>query len=268
MLERERQRLILKRVEDRAIVAVAELVDLLGASEATVRRDILAMSERGELRRVRGGAEAINPRHKTVLAGAPFELSLGICTTQKRAIAQAAAALVRDGDSIIIGGGTTTYCMAEFLEGRELDILTNSFPMAAKLAHSSHVRLTLPGGMLFRQHGIVLSPFEHDAIGSFWGSKLFTGCHGLNRFGMMETEPLIVQAERKLLARADELVVMADSRKLRQRSAMVVAGLERITCLVTDEGARDDELEPLRNAGVRVIVAETPESETEAEEVA
>ena len=268
MLERERHRLILKRVEERAIVAVGELVELLGASEATVRRDIMAMAGRGEIRRVRGGAEAVHPRHRTVLAGAPFELSMGIRVAQKRAIAQAAAALIEDGDSIIINGGTTTYRLAEFLEGRDLDILTNSFPIAAKLAHSSHVRLTLPGGTLFRQHGIVLSPFEHDAIGTFWGSKLFTGCHGLNRLGMMETEPLIVQAERKLLARADDLVVMADSRKLRQRSAMVVAGLDRIACLVTDDGAREDELEPLRSAGVRVVVAEVPQSEIETEEVA
>ena len=268
MLERERHRLIAKRVEERAVVSVAELVDLLGASEATVRRDILAMAERGEIRRVRGGAEAVYPRHRTVLAGAPFEMSLGLRAPQKRAIAEAAAKLIGDGDSVIINGGTTTYRLVEFLQDRSLDILTNSFPIAARLAHSTHVRLTLPGGTLFRQLGIVLSPFEHDAIGTFWASKLLTGCHGLNRLGMMETEPLIVQAERKLLARADELVVMADSQKLRQRSAMVVAGLDRIGTVITDDGAREEELEPLRAAGLRVIVAEVSRDEAEADEVA
>ena len=84
---------------------------------------------------------------------------------------------------------------------------------------------------------------------------------------MMETEPLIVQAERKLLARADKLVVLADSRKLRQRSAMVVAGLDRIASVITDDGAREDELEPLRAAGVEVIVARAIPEE-DAEEVA
>jgi DeoR family transcriptional regulator, ulaG and ulaABCDEF operon transcriptional repressor len=267
VLERERHRLILKRVEERAIVAVGELVELLGASEATVRRDILAMAGRGEIRRVRGGVEAIHPRHKTVLAGAPFELSLNVRLAQKRAIAEAAAGLIEDGDSVIINGGTTTYRLVEFLEERDLDVLTNSFPIAARLALSDRVRLTVPGGTLFRQHGIVLSPFEHDAISTFWASKLFTGCYGLNRLGMMETEPLIVQAERKLLARADRLVVLADSRKLRQRSAMVVAGLDRIATVITDDGAREDELEPLRAAGVDVIVARAI-AEEDAEEVA
>ncbi len=67
MLETERHRIIRGLVEDRSVVAIAELVDLLEASEATIRRDIAAMADRGEVRRVRGGAEAIHPRHQNSL---------------------------------------------------------------------------------------------------------------------------------------------------------------------------------------------------------
>ena len=82
---------------------------------------------------------------------------------------------------------------------------------------------------------------------------MFIGCFGLNSFGMMETDPLIVQAEMKLLECAERLVIMADSRKLRQRSAMVVVPLARIATVITDAGAAEEELQMLRDAGVTVI---------------
>jgi DeoR family ulaG and ulaABCDEF operon transcriptional repressor len=69
----------------------------------------------------------------------------------------------------------------------------------------------------------------------------------------MEADPLIVQSETKLLKRAEQLVVLADSRKFRQRSSMIVAGIERISTLITDQGATEEELDPFRRANIRVI---------------
>jgi DeoR family ulaG and ulaABCDEF operon transcriptional repressor len=174
---------------------------------------------------------------------------------QTRAPARAAAALIEPGESIIINGGTTTFALVEFLENSELDILTNSFPIAAKLFSTSRNRITLPGGTIFREQNIVLSPFENDTIESFWGNKLFVGCYGLNRFGMMEADPLIVQAQTKLLKRSEHVIVMADSSKLRRKSAMIVAGLDRINTIVTDDGAKHEELEEFRSAGIKVVIA-------------
>jgi DeoR family ulaG and ulaABCDEF operon transcriptional repressor len=262
MLEKERHNLILKLVEERSIVSVGDLLDLLGASEATIRRDINALAEQGEVKRIRGGAEAVRPRHQPHLVGMPFAMSQDVSVPQKRAIARAAAALIAPGESIIINGGTTTYALVEFLENSDLDILTNSFPIAAKLLATSRNRITLPGGTIFREQNIVLSPFENDTVASFWGNKLFVGCYGLNRFGMMEADPLIVQAQTKLLKRSEHVIVMADSSKLRRKSAMIVVGLDRINTIVTDDGARPEELEDFRAAGINVIVAKVlPEDE-------
>jgi DeoR family ulaG and ulaABCDEF operon transcriptional repressor len=261
MLESERHRLILKLVQERSAASVIDLVDLLGASEATIRRDINAMAERGEVRRIRGGAESVNARHQAHLVGMPFSLSQEINVPQKRAIARTAAGLIAKDESIIINGGTTTFALVEFLADHDLDVLTNSFPIAAKLLATSRNRITLPGGAIYREQSIVLSPFKNDSIENFWAKKLFTGCYGLNRFGMMETDPLIVQAETKLLQRAEELVVLADSSKLRQQSAMIVVGLNRITTLVTDDAARAEELEVFKSAGIKVIVAQVAQSD-------
>lgn len=264
MLERERHRLILRLVEERSVVAIGDLVELLDASEATIRRDIIAMAERGEIRRVRGGAEAMRPRHEAHLVGTPFAISRSIRGLQKRAIGRAAAALVVQGESIIINGGSTTYALAEFLPERGLDILTNSFPIAARLIEGGRNRVTLPGGTVFREQSIILCPFEDDATRHFWGSTLFTGCYGINRFGMMETDPLIVQAQARLMQRAERLVVMADSSKLSRSSSMIVAPLDRVSVLVTDDGAPADALEPLRAAGITVVVAPVEAEGSEA----
>ena len=195
----------------------------LGASEATVRRDVNALADAGRLRRVHGGAESLQPRHESHLAGVPFVMNRSVAAEQKRAIAKAAAALIEDGESIIINGGTTTFALVEFLADRSLDVLTNSLPIVNQL--------------------------------------LATGCYGLNRFGVMESDPLIVQAHGKLLRRAEELVVLADSRKFRQRSPMIVAGLDRITTLITDDGATEEELAVFRDAGVRVITVPAREAD-------
>ncbi len=264
MLEAERHRLIGKFLQERSVISVSDLVEILGASEATVRRDINAMADLGLIRRIRGGAEALTPRHEPHLVGVPFSLNQGIGAPQKRAIAHAAAGLIADGECIIINGGTTTYAMVEFLADRSLDILTNSIPIVTRLLTTSRNRVTLPGGTIYREQNIVLSPYENDAIGHFWAQKLFTGCFGLNRFGLMEADPLIVQAEAKLLNRAEELIVLADSRKLRQRSSMIVAPIERMSTLVTDAGASDEELEPFRRAGVRVITVDADAEDEDA----
>ncbi|EKM98561.1 MULTISPECIES: DeoR/GlpR family DNA-binding transcription regulator [Acidocella] len=256
MLERERHHLIRKLVEDRSVVAVADLVELLGASEATIRRDIGAMADRGELRRVRGGAEALRPRHQPQLGAAHFSAEEPVALAEKQAIAKAAAAMLEDGDSVVINGGTTTYRLAGFLAERRLDVLTNSFPLAASLMRSPKLRVTIPGGTIYPQQNIVLSPFGHDMMKHFCGRLLFTGCHGLNGFGLMETDPLIAQSLMSLLGCAETLVVLADSRKLRQRSSMIVAPLSRITTVITDRGATAEELDMLRAAGVETIVVD------------
>ncbi len=265
MIEAERHRLIKRLVDERSIVSLVDLVELLGASEATVRRDIGALAGRGEITRIRGGAQSVHPRHEAHLVGSPFKLSQGVAVPEKRAIARAAAKLIEPGDSIIISGGTTTYGLVEFLPPEGLDVLTNSIPIVTKLLATSRNRVTVPGGTIYREQSIVLSPFEEDATNHFSAKTLFTGCFGVNKFGVMEADPLIVQSQVRLLRRCEQLVVMADWRKLRQRSSIVVASLERVTVLVTDENTPDKDLEALRLAGVRIVRAQLDPADNQVE---
>lgn len=257
MHETERHRVILAAVQSRPVATVTELVDITGTSEATIRRDIAALHVRGELRRVRGGAEAVNPPEQGGLMGRPFSVNETINMAQKRAIARVAAEMCKDGEPIIINGGTTTYQMVHHLTARRLSVFTNSFAIAEFLLHNSRNSVVIPGGTVYREQNVILSPFGGVVASHFFARKMFIGCQGIGRHGLMETDPMIVQSELGLIGQADELIVLADSSKFSGRSSLILCGLDRIAAVITDSGIRDEDRQMLETAGVRLIVAET-----------
>jgi DeoR family transcriptional regulator, ulaG and ulaABCDEF operon transcriptional repressor len=257
MHEKERHRIILSSVQEKPVVTVQELVDLTEASEATIRRDIAALHLQKRLRRVRGGAEGITPPQFVGLAGRPFRVNETINVVQKRAIAREAVKLCKDGEAIIINGGTTTWQMVNFLHSHRLQVFTNSFPIAEHLLHHSKNTVMVSGGMIYREQNIILSPFDNDVTRNFYAQKMFMGAQGLGPLGLMEGDPLLIQAEQKLINQADELVVLIDSSKFRQRSSLILCGLDRISTVITDDGVAESDARMLENAGVTLIVAET-----------
>lgn len=255
MHEKERHRIILSAVQEKPVATVQELVELTSSSEATIRRDIAALHVQKRLRRVRGGAEALNPPHIVGLAGRPFSVSETMHAVQKRAIAREAVSLCEDGEPIIINGGTTTYQMVHFLASRRMPIFTNSFPIAEHLLKHSRNTVMLSGGTIYREQNIILSPFENDVTRNFYARRMFMGAKGLGPLGLMEGDPLLIQAEQKLIDQAEELVVLIDSSKFRQRSSLILCGLSRISTVITDEGVEDREAGMLEAAGVTLVVA-------------
>ena len=238
------------------MATVAELVALTDASEATIRRDIASLHVTKKLRRVRGGAEAMTPPTQGPLAGRPFSVNENMDIVQKRAIAREAVALCSDGDDVIINGGTTTYQMVHLLSNLRMQIFTNSFPIAEHLLHHSKNQLTLPGGTLYREQNIILSPFENDVAANFCAVRMFMGAHSVGRLGLMESDPLLIQSEQKLMNQADELIVLADASKFKRRSSLLICPLKRIDVLITDERIDKASMSMLEDAGIRIIIAE------------
>lgn len=256
MHERERQRIILSAVQEKPVATVAELVALTDASEATIRRDIAALHLSKQLRRVRGGAEALLPPTHGPLGGRPFSVNQNMNVLEKRAIAREAVALCHDGDDVIINGGTSTYQMVHLLANHRMQIFTNSFPIAEHLLHHSKNQITLPGGTLYREQNIILSPFENDVTNNFCASRMFMGAHSVGRLGLMESDPMVIQSEQKLMGQADELIVLADSSKFKRRSSLLICSLDRIDTLITDDRIDQESLSMLEEANVQVIVAD------------
>ena len=263
MHETERHRIILSAVQDRPVVTVVDLCNLTGVSEATIRRDIATLHMQKKLRRVRGGAEAISPPQFVGLAGRPFAVNETMRIKDKQAIARAAADLCEDGDPIIINGGTTTFQMVHPLASRRLQVFTNSFPIAEHLLKHSKNTIMLSGGAIYREQNIILSPFDNDVTRNFYARRMFMGAQGIGPLGLMEADPLLIQAEQKLIGQADELVVLVDSSKFEQRSSLVLCPLSRITTVITDEGITDKAAAMLEAADITLIVAQSGSSQAE-----
>ncbi|MFK8076605.1 MAG: DeoR/GlpR family DNA-binding transcription regulator [Granulosicoccus sp.] len=257
MHELERQKIILSAVQEKPVATVLELVALTNSSEATIRRDIASLHMSKQLKRVRGGAEALLPPTHSPLAGRPFSVNRSRNVPEKQAIAREAVALCEDGDDVIINGGTSTYQMVHLLINKRMQIFTNSFPIAEHLLQHSKNQLTLPGGTIHREQNIILSPFENDVTKNFCASRMFMGAHSIGRLGLMESDPLVIQSEQKLMGQADEIVVLADSSKFKRRSSLLICPLERINILITDNRIEDTSVNMLESAGVKVIIANT-----------
>lgn len=257
MHESERHRIILSAVEGRPVASVTDLVTLTGASEATIRRDIATLHVQKKLRRVRGGAESVAPPSYVGINARPFAVNEGIRLAEKRAIARAAVDLCADGDAIIINGGTTTFQMVHPLTARRCQVFTNSFPIAEHLLKHSRNTVLLPAGAIYREQNIILSPFDEDGSRHFHARRMFMGCRGLGPLGLMEGDPLLVQAEQKLIGQADELMVLADSTKFAARSSLLLCPLRRIHTVITDDGITDRDAAMLQAADIRLIVAQT-----------
>jgi DeoR family ulaG and ulaABCDEF operon transcriptional repressor len=252
----QRQKRIEALLAERQFVTSGELAADLSASPATVRRDVAALAAAGRLRRVRGGAEAVaGPTRPTVLRTPDFEATRRQNLAAKRAIARAAAALCEPGESVIVNGGTTTYCLGEFIAEMGLQVLTNSFALAACLAGRGNCRVVLPGGDIYREQSLVVSPYESDTvIDNFFATKYFIGARAIRPQGLVEGDPLLLKAEQQLLKRAERVIALVDGSKFAPRGSFILCPLSRLDLVVTDSSAPAEALAMLADAGVATKV--------------
>ncbi len=255
MYESERHRIILSAIQEKPVVTVQDIAELTDASEATIRRDIASLHVQGKLRRVRGGAEAVHPPQLGNLAARPFRVSESVNIDKKRTIARKAVDLCEEGDAIIINGGTTTFQMVHYMSARRLQVMTNSFAIAEHLVKHSKCNVSVPGGAIYRDQSLILSPFENDAIRNFYARRIFIGAQGVGALGIMESDAMVIQSEQKLMRQAEELIVMVDSSKFRKRSSLILTPLDTVSTIITDEDISDEAARMVEAAGVTLVIA-------------
>jgi DeoR family transcriptional regulator, ulaG and ulaABCDEF operon transcriptional repressor len=257
----ERERLILDLIETRGLVRFRDLAERLDDSPATIRRDLERLAGDGRLERVHGGvrpvaraaANALVPGFH--LAGVPFHENIGRNRAQKEAIGRAAAARCTAGEGVMIDGGSTTLQMCPHLAGFGLSVLTNSLHIVSALINQPGTRVLVPSGAVFPEQSIILAVFGDDGMPRFHAPKLFMGAAALGPAGLMQADPVLVAAERRLIERAETIVVLADSSKFAESSGHVVCDLDAIDVLVTDDGITDRTAALFEAAGITLIVA-------------
>jgi DeoR family transcriptional regulator, ulaG and ulaABCDEF operon transcriptional repressor len=254
MHAQEREALIFRAMQASGFVSYRDLEAQMAVSPATIRRDLARLEDAGQIVRVHGGAKLAERTNR--LAGTPFDQSITRNLAAKQAIGRAAAALCEPGEGVMIDGGTTTLQMCQHLEGLGLQVLTNSLHIVQALLPQARTRILVPSGAVFREQNIILAPAGEHSMPRFHAPKLFMGAAAVGPQGVMQTDVILVAAERRLIEMAEQLVLLVDSSKFASSSGAIVCGLDEVDVLITDEGIAPDMAKGIEAAGVRLIVAQ------------
>lgn len=253
MHEEQRQREIIRIVEDKRYASVSDLVKLLRVSEATIRRDLRQLGADRQVRRTRGGAVAVELHEPALLWGQPsHEAERDRHIAAKRAIARKAASMCRPGLSVIIGSGTTTAEMAPFLPTEGLQILTGSLPLLEVLSRQTRNRVVVPGGEIAREQRVILASNRDPALRGHYAAVAYLGVQGIGPRGFMQTDRQLIKAQRQYVDLAERVVVLADSSKFSAEGRLPLCGLDEVDLVITDSDASPTQISMLRDARVEV----------------
>jgi DeoR/GlpR family transcriptional regulator of sugar metabolism len=258
MLAVERRRRIAESIRARGVISVTEMAEELGTSEFTLRRDLRVMADEGLLVRTHGGAVVPGG-----LAHEPsYSEKANQAAAEKAAIARLAAGMIRPGDSVVLGPGTTTLALARLLvDCPELTVVTNSLLVAEALMPATRVEVILTGGTLRRAIHALVGPATEESLRMLRASQAFISGNGLTaERGLSTPSPLVAAADRALAAAAQQIVVLADHTKVGHETMCLTVPLDRFSTLITDAGADPHQLDAIRESGVSVLVADVDEA--------
>ncbi|GAA1818109.1 DeoR/GlpR family DNA-binding transcription regulator [Nesterenkonia flava] len=247
----ERHRRILALVDAAEFVSVAELVAEVGASEATLRRDLSDLDAQGLLRRVHGGARPAQLRG----FGQPFAARTSVNQEGKRRIAASAAALLSPGEAVVLDSGTTALETARSLTQMQLRVVPLCLPGLSALTAGDTVSITTPGGDLRVDEQAFTGPLTQRTLSSLrFDTALITPCavslhSGATAFDL--DDAAVKQAAMDSSARR---ILLCDATKWGRTAFAAVAPLERFDALVTDRELSGEERAQLADAGVEVHI--------------
>ena len=247
----ERMEHVLRLLETRDYVQVAELSQAFAVSEVTVRSDLTELARQGLVARIRGGVRALQHGQSEV----GFDLRLRLEVDRKRAIARAAAAMVNEGEAVALDASTTAYYLAlELRSKRELVVVTNGLLVATALADAPGITVLVTGGMLRLSAMSLVGDFGADVLRTTRINKGFLGARGLSLSrGLMDLNPDEVRIKQEMADACEQVYGIFDGTKWHRSALLAFISVEELAGIVTDSSAPTIEVEAWRAAGVNVI---------------
>lgn len=262
MLACERQAIIIDHLREHRVVKIADIAKQFGVSTLTARRDLDVLQDQKIVRRIYGGA---------ILTVEPEELSGSIMPVlqdeqsnqqqrTKQAIAKAAAALVKEGDTLMMGTGTTIYEVARNLRGfSNLTIITGSLSIINELSDTSNT-IYIIGGVLEPNEYYINCQGDYSMQRGFCANKCFISCDGVTvKHGVTAYYPPSTRSGHVSMEQSNQTIVVCGSEKIGRDGASITCRLDEVDILVTDEGLPADQREGIRKAGVELILVPVAE---------
>ncbi len=248
---------VLETVRRRQFASVADLTATFGVSEVTIRNDLDALAEQGQLQRVRGGAV-----HGVTGSLEPsYEQAQEARAAEKALIGAAAAALIESGQTVLLDVGTTLAAVARAIVARvdlnDVTIFTNGLQVALTLEPAiPRLSVLLTGGTLRRLQHSLVNPFGTAILEQVHAHLAILGCHGVDpQAGVTNSSVAEAEIKRFLLKTARRRVLVADGSKVGEVSLVHAYPVDDLDLLITDASADPAVLAAIREHGVEVRVA-------------
>jgi DeoR/GlpR family transcriptional regulator of sugar metabolism len=251
MLTTHRKKILLERLARDGQIVAKTLSTELGLSEDTIRRDLRELASEGKLQRVHGGALPASPAVGDIVTRAH------IATVDKQALGRAGAAMLQDGQVVLIDGGTTAMQVARHLsEDLRATFITHSPQVALELATKPHIEIIMLGGRLFRHSMVNVGSSVIEAVQQLRADIYFMGVTGVHATAGLSTGDYEEAATKRALhSRASETVVLASSEKLGTASSFMIAPLDEIATLVVPANTPSSVTADLQTSGVHLVYA-------------
>jgi|WetSurMetagenome_2_1015567.scaffolds.fasta_scaffold107005_2 DeoR/GlpR family transcriptional regulator of sugar metabolism len=249
----ERHIRILKLLDSHGQVTVPEISHIFSISEVTVRRDLEEMDLHGFLRRTHGGAVPLGPGQTEPQVLERYKEN----GFEKQRIGHAAAASLREHETIFLGSGTTVLEMAKQIPAdMHLTVITNSLPITNELAGRHHINLIIIGGMFRKDELAFVGYMAEQSLHEFRADRVFMGIrsihiqHGLTNEYFPEST-----IDRFLFSFASKVVVLADHTKFERVSPVFVAPVTAAQEIITDTGVSEEQIAAYRALGLQITLA-------------
>lgn len=249
MLKEERFHYILNKLHTNQKVLSSELSAELNVSEDTIRRDLNELSQNGRLRKVHGGALPPSP------ALPSYKERESYAQQSKVEIAQKAVKLIKDGQIVILDGGTTTLQIAHLLPAQlRITVFTNSLPIALLLAEHPQVEVIVAGGKFYKRSQVTMGLETIETFRNVRADICFLGICSIHyEIGLSVPEREEAQVKRSMIAASAQVVALATTEKMGTAEAYVVEGLQALDVLITDMAPGNEILNLYRDKGVEVL---------------
>ncbi|WP_372719636.1 DeoR/GlpR family DNA-binding transcription regulator [Novipirellula sp.] len=251
MTTKSRRDRLRELIQTRGFAALGELAETLEVSESTIRRDLEELEKAGDARRTHGGVFWTG---KTATMRV-FGNRRDTMWPAKSAIGLVAAELIDDHDTILLDGGSTTYELARHLVKRPLQVVTNSLPVAHLLSSSESIDLIMIGGCVRGRTAVAIGPMADSMLHTLNVGKAFLSVAGINERGYFNSDMMLVESEKAMIAAADQSIVVTDSSKFGKVSLSRLCGLNEVNAVVTDSGIDSEWKERLETSGVGLVLA-------------
>lgn len=255
MLKTKRIERIQEYILEHETVSLDELTTVFNVSKNTIRRDVQQLVERGKIKKVYGGV-AVNDVNDAHAPLESFNKRQTRNQEQKETIAKAAADLVEDGDIIYIDSGTTTLEMVEYLQTKQVTVITNNLDFITHALPYPNLNVISTGGVVNRETKSFVSFKNTDLLKAYNINKAFMASTGISiTNGVTHSSPLESEIKQAVVKRSSKVYLMVDQHKFDKYALITYCGLNEIDYIITDTNPSENYQEYAKNHNIELVIS-------------